>query len=135
MHFEGIAGAVNVSIVAFSIVFGVLLVLTGMIFAMRLFAGSGDEKKNDVAPQKPSPAPVKAAPVQAVNAAVPASDTKKIVAAITAAIVEFTGSSDFRILSVQQEGNAGMPGDYWTSRWKTAGMLALNSNRLNRKWH
>ena len=137
MQFEGIAGAINVSIVAFSIVFGVLLVLTGMIFAMRLFAGSGGEKKNDVAPNKPAPAPVKAAPVQAVNAgaSVPASDKAKIVAAITAAIVEFTGGSDFRILSVQQEGNAGVPGDYWTSRWKTAGMLALNSNRLNRKWH
>ena len=134
MHFEGIAGAVNVSIVAFSIVFGVLLVLTGMIFAMRLFAGSGEEKKNDVAPNKPAPAPVKAAPVQAVSASVPSSDKAKIVAAITAAIVEFTGGSDFRILSVQPE-NAGMPGDYWTSRWKTAGMLALNSNRLNRKWH
>ena len=135
MHFEGIAGAISVSIVAFSIVFGVLIVLTGMIFAMRLFAGSGGEKKNDVAPQKSSSAPVKAAPVQAVNASVTSSDKAKIVAAITAAIVEFTGSSDFRILSVQQEGKAGVPGDYWTSRWKTAGMLALNSNRLNRKWH
>jgi Na+-transporting methylmalonyl-CoA/oxaloacetate decarboxylase gamma subunit len=37
--------AINTSIVAFSVVFGVLLVLTGMIFAMRLFAGSGEEKK------------------------------------------------------------------------------------------
>lgn len=45
MHFEGLAGAVNVSIVAFSIVFGVLLVLTGVIYGMKLFAGSGDEKK------------------------------------------------------------------------------------------
>lgn len=45
MHFEGLAGAVNVSIVAFSIVFGVLLVLTGVIFTMRLFAGSPEKKK------------------------------------------------------------------------------------------
>ena len=45
MHFEGLSGAINVSVVAFSIVFGVLLVLTGVIFAMRIFAGSGDEKK------------------------------------------------------------------------------------------
>lgn len=134
MHFEGLSGAINVSIVAFSIVFGVLLVLTGMIFAMRLFAGSGEEKKNDVAPSKPAPAPVKAAPVAAVKAPAANADKAKIVAAITAAIIEFTGGSDFRILSVQQE-NAGVPGDYWTSRWKTAGMLALNSNRLNRKWH
>lgn len=126
--------AINTSIVAFSVVFGVLLVLTGMIFAMRLFAGSSEEKKNDVAPQKTAPAPVKAAPVQAKSQAV-TPDKAKIVAAITAAIVEFTGSSDFRILSVQPENAGGVPGDYWTSRWKTAGMLALNSNRLNRKWH
>lgn len=124
MHFEGLSGAINVSVVAFSIVFGVLIVLTGMIFAMRLFAG-GAEKKNDVAPSKPSaPAPVKAS----------APDKAKLVAAITAAIVEFTGSSDFRILSVQAEGQ-GLPGDYWTSRWKTAGMLALNNGGLTRKWH
>ena len=134
MHFEGLSGAINVSIVAFSIVFGVLLVLTGMIFAMRLFAGSGEEKKNDVAPHKLAPAPVKAAPVAAVKAPAANADKAKIVAAITAAIIEFTGGNDFRILSVQPE-NAGVPGDYWTSRWKTAGMLALNSNRLNRKWH
>ena len=134
MHFEGLSGAINVSIVAFSIVFGVLLVLTGMIFAMRLFAGSGEEKKNDVAPRNTSPAPVKAAPAPAKAQSVSSPDKAKIIAAITAAIVEFTGGSDFRILSVQPE-NAGVPGDYWTSRWKTAGMLALNSNRLNRKWH
>lgn len=45
MEFEGISGAINVSIVAFSIVFGVLFVLTAVIFGMRLFAGSDDQKK------------------------------------------------------------------------------------------
>ena len=134
MHFEGIAGAVNVSIVAFSIVFGVLLVLTGVIYGMKLFAGGG-EKKNDVVPAKPSGSPApKPAPAKSVN--VPATgDKAKIVAAITAAIVEFTGSSEFRILSVQPEGQQGVGRDFWTSRWKTAGMLNLNANRLNRKWH
>ncbi len=138
MHFEGIAGAVNVSIVAFSIVFGVLLVLTGVIYGMRLFAGGG-EKKNDVvspSPAKPSGSPApKAAPAKAVSVSAPAGDKAKIVAAITAAIVEFTGSADFRILSVQPEGQQGVSRDYWTSRWKTAGMLNLNANRLSRKWH
>ncbi|MBQ7559110.1 MAG: OadG family protein [Synergistaceae bacterium] len=125
MHFEGLSGAINVSIVAFSIVFGVLLVLTAVIFGMRLFAGGADEKKNDVA-AKPS-APAK--PVQAVKNA--SADKAKIVAAITAAIIEFTGSSNFRILSVEAEHGR----DYWTSRWKAAGMINLNSNRLNRSWH
>lgn len=134
MHFEGLAGAVNVSIVAFSIVFGVLLVLTGVIYGMKLFAGSGDEKKNDVAPSKPSPAPsAKPAPVKAQSA-----DKAKIVAAITAAIVEFTGTSDFRVVSVQPETGGianGIPMDYWTARWKAAGMIGLNGNTLVRKWH
>ena len=132
MHFEGLAGAINVSIVAFSIVFGVLLALTGVIFGMRLFAGAPEEKKNDVTPNKPA-VPAKPA-VATTKAAVSGSDKAKIVAAITAAIIEFTGSQEFRILSVQPEGS-GVPGDFWTSRWKTAGMLGLNSNRLNRKWH
>lgn len=128
MHFEGLAGAINVSIVAFSIVFGVLLVLTGVIYGMKLFAGSGDEKKNDVAAPKPAPVKVQA-PVQA--------DKARIVAAITAAIVEFTGNSNFQIVSVQPEGNMSnmIPMDYWTARWKTVGMIGLNSNRLVRNWH
>ena len=135
MHFEGLAGAVNVSVVAFSIVFGVLLVLTGVIYGMRLFAGS-PEKKNDVKPvsHTPSAKPASSAPV--AKAAAPSADKAKIIAAITAAIVEFTGSSDFRVVSVQAEaGTNGIPMDYWTARWKTAGMIGLNANRLNRKWH
>lgn len=137
MHFEGLVGAVNVSVVAFSIVFGVLLVLTGVIYGMKLFAGSGEEKKNDVKPVSHSPlAPVK--PVTPAKAIAPSADKTKIVAAITAAIVEFTGSSDFRVVSVQAEANGipnGIPMDYWTARWKTAGMIGLNANRLNRKWN
>lgn len=136
MHFEGIAGAINVSVVAFSIVFGVLLVLTGVIYGMKLFAGSGEEKKNDVVPAKPSASSApKPAPAKSVSTSAPSGDKAKIVAAITAAIIEFTGSADFRILSVQPEGQGQVARDYWTSRWKTAGMIGLNANRLNRKWH
>ena len=138
MHFEGIAGAINVSVVAFSIVFGVLLVLTGVIYGMRLFAGGG-EKKNDVAspgPAKPSaPSSPKPAPTMSVSAPAVTGDKSKIVAAITAAIVEFTGNSNFQILSVQPEVQVMNGGDYWTRRWKAAGMLSLNANRLNRRWH
>ncbi len=122
MHFEGLSGAVNVSIVAFSIVFGVLFVLTMVIFGMRIFAGGGEKKNDSVS----SAAPVK--PAQPAKAS--GSDKAKIVAAITAAIIEFTGSSNFRILSVEAEHGR----DFWTSRWKTAGMIQLNSNRLNRNW-
>jgi len=126
VHFEGLSGAINVSIVAFSIVFGVLFVLTMVIFGMRIFAGGQDEKKNDVVSKPAAPAPSKPVMVKAA----PGADKAKIVAAITAAIVEFSGSSNFRILSVEAE----KPGDYWTSRWKAAGMINLNMNRLNRAW-
>lgn len=136
MHFEGIAGAINVSIVAFSIVFGVLLVLTGVIYGMKFFAGGG-EKKNDVVPAKPSASPApKPVLAKSVSTPAPSGDKTKIIAAITAAIIEFTGSADFRILSVQPEGQEQqVTRDYWTRRWKAAGMLSLNANRLNRKWH
>ena len=130
MHFEGLSGAINVSIVAFSIVFGVLLALTAVIFGMKLFAGGKDEKKNDLAPAN-KPAPAKT--VLAKPAA--SADKAKIVAAISAAIIEFTGNANFKILSVQSDNGAYLPaGDYWTSLWKTAGTFALNSNRLNRRW-
>lgn len=126
MHFEGLSGAVNVSIVAFSIVFGVLFVLTMVIFGMRLFAGSGTEKKNDTVTPKPATSASTASVSKASG-----SDKAKIVAAITAAIIEFSGSSNFRILSIEADKGR----DYWTSRWKTAGMINLNSNRLNRDWN
>ncbi len=136
MHFEGLAGAINVSIVAFSIVFGVLLVLTGTIFAMKLFAGGG-EKKNEViktpavAP-KVTPVLNSPAPVISQTASV---DKTKIIAAITAAIVEFTGNQNFQIMSVTPEIPEGVYSGRAPSRWKTAGMLALNSNGLIRKWN
>ncbi len=138
MHFEGLAGAINVSIVAFSIVFGVLLVLTGTIFAMKLFAGSGEEKKNEVAKTTVKTAPAAPKAVAPVVTQVASADKTKIIAAITAAIVEFTGTQDFKILSVTPEFDAA--GNVNTcvrpfSRWKTAGMLELNSNGLLRKWN
>lgn len=132
MHFEGLAGAINVSVVAFSIVFGVLLVLTGVIFGMKLFAGSSQpEKKNDVKPVSPAPSSKPVTPAKAVT---PSADKAKIIAAITAAIVEFTGNADFQILSVQPE-TGDIPMDYWTARWRTAGMMRLNNSGLVRKWH
>ena len=85
------------------------------------------KKKNDLASSKSAPV---AKPQNSVSKAADI-DKAKIVAAITAAIIEFTGSSNFKILSVEAEHGR----DYWTSRWKTAGMINLNSNRLNRKWN
>ena len=119
--------AINVSVIAFSMVFGVLLVLTGTIFAMRIFGGS--EKKNDL--NGNAKAQGNNAPVVKSAAVKNDADKTKLIAAITAAIIEFTGNANFRILSVTQNNSQG---DVWTNRWRTAGLLNLNSNTLVRKW-
>ena len=118
--------AINVSVIAFSMVFGVLLVLTGTIFAMRIFGGS--EKKNDLNGNAKAQANAPAVKSVAVKND---ADKTKLIAAITAAIIEFTGNANFRILSVTQNNSQG---DVWTNRWRTAGLLNLNSNTLVRKW-
>ncbi|MCR5347365.1 MAG: OadG family protein [Fretibacterium sp.] len=132
MHFEGISGAVNVSIVAFSIVFGVLLILTATIYAMKLFAGSGDKPaapagKAPSAPAKAAaPAAPAAAPVQASGSA-----QAKIVAAITAAVLAMTGGRG-RILSIQPAVSGGCGRSF--STWRASGVMALVNNRLTRPW-
>ena len=130
MHFEGISGAINVSIVAFSIVFGVLLILTAMIYTIKVFSGSGDKPaggapvgKGATASSKPA-APA-AAPLQASG-----SPQAKIVAAITAAIMAMTGGRG-RILSIQPAVAGGRP----FSTWRTSGVVGLVNNRLNRPWN
>ena len=130
MHFEGISGAINVSIVAFSIVFGVLLVLTAMIYAIKVFSGSGDNKPAGGAPAaKGAAAPAKAAPAAAPLQA-SGSPQAKIVAAITAAIMTMTGGRG-RILSIQPAAAGGRP----FSTWRASGVVSLVNNRLTRPWN
>jgi sodium pump decarboxylase gamma subunit len=130
MHFEGISGAINVSIVAFSIVFGVLLVLTAMIYAIKVFSGSGDNKPAGGAPAaKGAAAPAKAAPAAAPLQA-SGSPQAKIVAAITAAIMAMTGGRG-RILSIQPAAAGGRP----FSTWRASGVVSLVNNRLTRPWN
>ncbi len=147
-RFEGVSGAINVSIVAFSIVFAVLLILTAMIYAVRIFAADEkkDVKKNDSKPSAPAAAVTAAkaaAPVQAVSAAPAAAAAQssgtpqtKIVAAITAAIVAATGGMG-RIVSIQPQVQAvsgqGTP-NFGAGAWKTSGRIALVNNRLTRAW-
>ncbi|MBR1603659.1 MAG: hypothetical protein IJ667_09485 [Synergistaceae bacterium] len=152
-RFEGVEGAINVSIVAFSIVFGVLLVLTAMIYAVRIFAADDDEpeanvKKNDTKPQ-PVAAPAKpaavasaiaAAPAPVINASAAATPQTKIVAAITAAIMAATHGAG-QIVSIQPTlalpdaaGASKNAPSFGSSAWKTSGRIALVHNRLNRSW-
>ncbi len=131
--FEGISGAISVSIVAFSIVFGVLLILTAVIYAMKVFANRGDKPAGGE-PSKAAAA--KAASVKAAPAAAPvqasAYPQTKIVAAITAAIMAMTGGRG-RILSIRPA-TAGA-GVVPFSRWRGSGIVGLVNNRLTRNWN
>ncbi|MCR4818893.1 MAG: OadG family protein [Fretibacterium sp.] len=130
MQFEGISGAINVSIVAFSIVFGVLLVLTATIYTIKMFSGSGEKPAGGSSAGKGAAAPAKAAPAAAPLQA-SGSPQAKIVAAITAAILAMTGGRG-RILSIQP---AATTGGRSFSTWRASGVVALVNNRLNRPWN
>ncbi len=136
MHFEGISGAINVSIVAFSIVFGVLLVLTAMIYAIKVFSGSGDNKPAGGAGAAPAAGGKNGASCASAGtrASCPSqasgSPQAKIVAAITAAIMAMTGGRG-RILSIQPAAAGGRP----FSTWRASGVVSLVNNRLTRPWN
>ena len=129
MHFEGLSGAAYVSLVAFSIVFIVLLGLTLVIFAMRLFA-AGERPKPDggaSAPRKPQSAP-------AASAARAEGAQARVVAAITAAILAATGGMG-RVVSIAPETvDAVQRGARWTRAWRASGVLNLISRSVDRGW-
>ena len=129
-QFEGVGGSIIVSIIAFSIVFAVLFGLTVVIYAMKFFSKEGEASGGGS-----STTPIKAAPAAtaAPAAARPSDPQAKVVAAITAAILAATGGRG-RILSVIPEGPAALDSSRWTRTWRTAGILTLNGNRLDRAW-
>ena len=129
MHFDGLSGAAYVSLVAFSIVFIVLLGLTLVIFAMRFFAAGERPKPDDgaTAPQRPQSAP--AAPAARAEGA-----QARVVAAITAAILAATGGRG-RVVSIAPETvDAVQKGARWTRAWRASGVLNLISRSVDRGW-
>ena len=129
MHFDGLSGAAYVSLVAFSIVFIVLLGLTLVIFAMRIFATGDKPKPGNAtpAPQRPQSAPAAFA-VRAEGA------QAKVVAAITAAILTATGGAG-RVVSIAPETvDAVQRGARWTRAWRASGVLNLISRSVDRGW-
>lgn len=130
--FEGVSGSVIVSITAFTIVFIVLLGLTAVIYAIKIFAGE-NSASNGKASAVPAPAPSQApAPVSVVSATPSGCESTRVVAAITAAILAATGGRG-RVLSVVPEEARG-PGSRWTRTWRTAALIEQVGNRLNRSW-
>lgn len=125
--FEGLSGATALSVIAFSVVFLVLIGLTVVIFAMRLvskFAGN----------EKPAAAPAaKAAPAAAAaaGAAVSGAD-EELVAVIAAAIAAQSGTS-MRIRSIVPSGThlIGVDNASWIACGRLEGLQGALSDRWN----
>lgn len=122
-QFQGLGGALIVSLIAFTIVFGVLAGLSAIICGVRYFAAIVEKKP------KPAPATISAAP-----AAVQASegkDMKKLVAAISAALIASTGRQ-MKIISVAPLMGNCSP---LNQRWRAAGLAdCLESRMGSRSW-
>ncbi|NLL36128.1 MAG: sodium pump decarboxylase subunit gamma [Fretibacterium sp.] len=133
--FEGVSGSLIVSVVAFTLVFVVLIGLTAVIYAIKLFSGEPSKPKQAAAPQAAAPsAPAPGAGRVASTTVVPApvsSGSAKITAAITAAILAATQGRG-RIVSVMPEPKKA-PLD-WTHTWRVSGRLERLSSRLVRTW-
>lgn len=129
--FQGVEGSLIVSFIAFTIVFIVLAGLTGVIYAIKLFAGD-DEKKDSNTPSAGTPA--KAAPAAAVSAPTAPSDKGRVAAVVTAAILAATQGRG-RILSIVQEGlpSRGFLAEA-TRTWRSVGIVERVSGRLARSW-
>ena len=129
--FEGVSGAITVSITAFTIVFAVLAGLTAVIYAIKIFAGEDvGPAAASASPLLPRGEPAPSAPVAPAPRA--AGVDRKVVAAITAAVLAATGGRG-RVLSVAPERGAEQP-SRWTRTWRTAALIEGVGNRLNRPW-
>lgn len=130
--FEGVSGAIIVSITAFTIVFAVLLGLTAVIYAIKFFSGGNGPEVKGSAATAPSTQPVPIAVVPAAPVPQSAGEDKRIIAAITAAILAATGGRG-RVLSVVPERMEGQRSQ-WTRTWRTAGLIEQVGRRLCRPW-
>lgn len=129
--FEGVSGSITVSITAFTIVFAVLAGLTAVIYAIKIFAGEDvGPAAASASPLLPRGEPAPSAPVAPAPRA--AGVDRKVVAAITAAVLAATGGRG-RVLSVAPERGAEQP-SRWTRTWRTAALIEGVGNRLNRPW-
>lgn len=129
--FEGVSGSITVSITAFTIVFAVLAGLTAVIYAIKIFAGEDTgPAAASASPLLPGGEPAPSAPVAPTPRA--AGVDRKVVAAITAAVLAATGGRG-RVLSVVPERGAEQP-SRWTRTWRTAALIEGVGNRLSRPW-
>ncbi|MDR1733153.1 MAG: OadG family protein [Synergistaceae bacterium] len=129
-RFQGIGGALTVSLIAFTIVFIVLAGLTAVIYAIKLFSGSQNTEKG----RKDQDTPAAATPtlaVQAPAAAPSVSDKSRITAVITAAVLAATQGRG-RVMSITPA--AGRTTPFTGTNWRTSGIVERVGSRLIRPW-
>ncbi|PIE54889.1 MAG: hypothetical protein CSA35_03200 [Dethiosulfovibrio peptidovorans] len=107
--FEGISGALSLSVIAFSIVFLVLLGLTVVIFTIRLFVSFKKEVQSPGGSGKPSQMALsQAAVMPPLSGSIPSKGlSPELVAAISGVLIAKLGNGT-RILSVQPARGEGL---------------------------
>ena len=91
--------------IGMGVVFGVLILLIGILQVFKLFGNKKPAEEKAATPVAVAPAPVAApAPVSAPVASAPASEEEQIVAIATAAIAASRGESDcaFNVISIKK---------------------------------
>ncbi|EFC92201.1 sodium pump decarboxylase gamma subunit [Dethiosulfovibrio peptidovorans DSM 11002] len=126
--FEGVHGAISLSLIAFSIVFFVLLGLTFVIYAIRFFAG----QKGSAPTSRVSTGSAPSKPAQPSTASsVRSSDSsEEVVAAITGALIAKLGRG-VRIVNVRPAGKENAGANGWSSWGRFDGMQGLDSSAWN----
>lgn len=102
-HFVGLTGGLLMSMIAFSIVFIVILGLMGMMMALKVFAGAVDnaQKAKEASVAAPAATPRPTAVAAPAASAVVATDEDEVLAAISAAIAVVCGARA-RVVSFAQ---------------------------------
>lgn len=127
--FEGVHGAISLSIIAFSIVFLVLLGLTAVIYAIRFFANIINQRnqKKVTTPKKASGnTPVKTA---VTSSSATAGTAEEVVAAITGALIAKMGKG-FRIVNIKAK-SVDLANDPWKGWGKMEAMEGMDCSNWN----
>ncbi|MCF4113628.1 MULTISPECIES: OadG family protein [Dethiosulfovibrio] len=126
--FEGVHGAISLSLIAFSIVFFVLIGLTCVIYGIRFFAG----QKGATPTSKVSTggAPSKAAQPSTASAVQSNDSSEEIVAAITGALIAKLGRG-VRIVNVRPAGKENTGANGWSNWGRFDGMQGLDRSAWN----
>ena len=128
---EGVGGALTMSIIAFSVVFLVLGVLSGIIYGIKYMATALERKKGGGSGTAPAPV-APAAAVQAAPAASGGSDKGRLLAVISAAVAAVEGPGA-RITSVRPSGGAAALAPRGGLEWKRVGIIETLGG-LSRDW-